>query len=95
MTTPPPFSRNRSRTVTIPGEFAGRPTLYEIHTEEWLRKTGRYARVWSARQKGSLGWNAASSARGALMGAACLRGRVRPMWLADASAEAEKALRTG
>ena len=55
-TSPRPFSRNRTRAVRINGEFAGRPTVYEVYTEEWLSaKTGRYAPVWSARQTGSLG----------------------------------------
>lgn len=87
-----PFRRNRSRIIVIPGEFAGRPTLYEVQTEEWLRKTGRYGRVWNARQRGALAWNTGSSARKALMGAACLHGAVRPKWLAMASARAQEEL---
>lgn len=89
-----PFSRNRSRIVVVPGEFVGRPRAYEVQVEEWLsRSTGRYRRVWSARQKGDLGWHTGRSVRKALARAAYVREGQRPRWLSAAAALAEESLR--
>ena len=88
-----PFSRNHSRIVMVPGKFVDRDVIYEVETQEWLnRKTGRYRRIWSARQKGDWGWHTGRSARVALANAAYVRDGRRPQWLALAAAQAEEEL---
>lgn len=88
-----PFRRNTSRTVEVPGKLGTKAVVVEIRTEEWLnQKTGRYRRVWSARRKGALAWDAASTARSAIASATFLPSGRRPTWLPIAVAEAERKL---
>lgn len=81
-----PFRRARSRILRVPAlDPGGKPITLEVQTEEWLNaKTGRYRRVWSARQVDRLGWDTSSSLREALRRAAYVPAGARPAWLTDA-----------
>lgn len=86
MTKDRPQVRNRSRVVVVEGVSFDGPCKIEVQREEWISQvSNRYFTVWSARQQGRLGWEAARDPRGAIRRAAYVPDGERPRWLTAAT----------
>lgn len=92
-----PLIRRSSKTLRVRGTVRdykdGKPfereTIVEIRAEDWLnRRTGRYGRMYSARDETRLGWDCSRSAYRAILHAVSPIPR-RGGWVAAAVAEAK------
>lgn len=73
----------------LAGEPIERETIVEIKVEEWLnRRTGRYGRMYVAREERRLGWNCERSARGAIL-RATIPLSPRAAWISDLARRAQ------
>jgi hypothetical protein len=67
------------------GERVERDTIVEIQAEQWRHpRTGRWRWIWSARERGRLGWETSSSPGDAITRAVIVPAGTRPRWRTEA-----------